>query len=82
VRPERIALVDEDRLRSEPLVDPIGEEQVRGHVVVDQANAKDPDAPGSDERDRRKQGGEGGSRNGTEGGPSTEAPQQDCEDAG
>ena len=55
VRPERIALIDQPRLGPEALVDPIGEQQVRGHVVVDQADAEDADVAGGDERDRRKQ---------------------------
>ena len=55
VRAERIALVDQHRLGAEALVDPVGEQQVRGHVVVDQADAEDADVAGGDERDRGEQ---------------------------
>ena len=47
---ERVALVDQDRLGRVALGKPRGHQQVRGHVVVDEADAEDPDAPGGDER--------------------------------
>ena len=43
VRPERIALVDEHRLGAEALADPVGQQQVRGHVVVDEPDPEDAD---------------------------------------
>ncbi len=57
---ERIALIDEHRLRPEPLVDPVGQQQVGGHVVVDEPDPEDPDVAGGDERDCGEQGGEDG----------------------
>jgi hypothetical protein len=66
VRAERIALVDQHRLGPEPLADPVGEQEVVGHVVVDEADAEDPDRAGGDERDRRRQGRDPG---GAEGSP-------------
>ena len=52
MRAERIALVDQHRLGAEALGDPVGEQQVRGHVVVDEPDPEDADVASRDERDR------------------------------
>ena len=58
VRPDRIALVDEPGHVADPRVQPVGDQQVGGHVVVDQPDAEDPDPPVDDERDRGDEEGE------------------------
>jgi hypothetical protein len=54
---EGVALVDQRRLGVVALVEPRREQEVRGHVVVDEADTQDPDPPRGDERKGREQQG-------------------------
>ena len=64
VRPHRVATFDQPRRLSHPRVQPVRDQQVGGHVVVDKPDAEDPDAPVDDERDRDDQEGQRSCREG------------------
>ena len=55
---DRVALVEQDRHVAQAVREPVGDQEVIGHVVVDEAHPEHPRAPVDDERDGREEEGE------------------------